>query len=102
MYLYDDHPWVPYDGSHVGVRAIGFLGKTGSLKRLVQQLARTSNETLFDLTAKVALARPFYTYEGLLEQMELFFGDPLGPKGGYLRCAKIPSEMASVLDINLR
>ena len=42
----------------------------------------------------VKSVRSYYTYDGLLEQLALFFQDPLGdsPGSSYLRCARaIPS-----------
>jgi len=93
VYLYDDHPWLPYDGSPIGPKAIGFLAKGGNLGKLAQTLTRVTNATIHDLLDRVEKARYFYTYEGVMEQIELFLRDPLGPAGGYLRCQKIPHNL---------
>jgi len=104
VYIYDDRPWLPYDypGSTISLNRLGYMGQLGSLPHLVHTLKAVSNATLLQKLAEVKRARRFYTMEGVLEQIGLFVGDPLGDKGGHLRCSVKPTELASVLDVSLR
>ena len=94
VYLYDDEPWLPYRGSNISVDAFGLVGKMGTLDDLVSKIvAIGSNETEVALRmAMIREAKGHYTYEGLLQQIERFMQDPLGPNGGDLRCEKVPDK----------
>lgn len=104
VYLYDDAPWAPYERSALSVDHVGYKGKLGHLGELVRMLAAQSNATIYEKLRRVQTARPHYTLEGTLDQIDLFFQDPLGERGGALTCRKhvhITEHKASVLDINL-
>ena len=102
VYLWDDRPWLPYEGSPFALSALGFSGRLGNLRAVVSTLKQTSNATLWAKLAAVRDARHWYTMEGVLEQIGLFVTDPLGPGGGLLRCSVKGTDLASVLDIQLR
>lgn len=90
--LYNDVPWIPYDGSNVSVRELGFAGQMGSLTSLVDTLKATSDNEVSHRLARIQAARHLYTYAGLIEQISLFFRDPLGEQGGYLKCVRVPDS----------
>lgn len=101
VYLFDDLPWVPYPGSNVSADSIGYLAQSGSLRKIVEIIQKATPAEIKEKLRRVHAARPYYTYEGVIQQISLFFQDPLGPNGGLLRCTKVPISMESVLDINL-
>lgn len=68
----------------------GFEANVASIPPLMTKLKALSNETLYEMFQKIKEVRHYYTYEGVMEQIKLFLADPLGPNGGYLRCAKVP------------
>jgi len=102
VYLYDDAPWLPYEGSIASAASIGFVGQLGNLRTLLEQLKKVNNDTLAGKLRAVEAARKMYTMEGVLDQIGLFFSDPLGARGGLLRCSIRDHGLASVLDIQLR
>ena len=88
--LYDDVAWYPYPHSNKSVTVIGYVGQMGKLSILVDALKSATAETV---QQKMALSRAssyYYTYEGVISQIERFFTDPLGPNGGDLRCVRVP------------
>jgi len=101
VYLWNDIPWVPYAGSDVSVEAIGFSsaigGRTSSGKQplevLVAELKALSDMEYTAKLQKLRQARRYYTYDGILEQIEQFFEDPFGPRGGYLKCTAFPKTV---------
>ena len=58
----------------------------------MQVMNKATNTTTENKLQKVRDARYLYTYEGLLQQIEKWFLDPFGSKGGYLRCKKDDRE----------
>jgi hypothetical protein len=92
VYLYDDHPWLPYEGTELAFSTYGLSGKMGHLGGLAKELKQLSNETFSAKLQKVKEVREHYTYAGLLRQIEKFLGDPLGPNGGHLRCTRVPDK----------
>ena len=103
VYIYDDYPWAAYmkPGSNISVTAIGFVAKLGHIADVVKRIAAMTPDEIAEKMELVKRARYFYTYEGVMDQIDLFFRDPLGPQGGFLSCSKIPSSLYSVLDINI-
>ncbi len=67
------------------------MAKSGEMKRLVEDMNRIHrNVTLLQqYLTKIHAAREFYSNEGILKQISLFFRDPLGPAGGNLRCSAV-------------
>ena len=78
------------------------IGKLGNLGSIVNQINQINNVTMYEMLKKVANARQYYTLEGTIHQIELFIKDPLGPKGGYLRCSKLYDDnQVSILENHL-
>jgi len=71
-----------------------------SLQKLVQQLKTLKQQGDYKALEKgVKEVRHFYTYKGIMEQIEHFIADPFdirgrgtktGKEGNYLRCTKHP------------
>lgn len=83
-----DERWAPYEGSNISIDAIGFSGAVGSLHRLVDQLRHVSDEEFAKKLERVRLARHYYTYEGVMDQLAMFFRAPLVE--GSLSCRSVP------------
>lgn len=79
-------------GSNVSVEKFGFVGKMGRLCATAANMKKVTSEELADRLKLVHDVRYYYTYEGVLEQIELFFADPFGPQGGFLVCSKLPDR----------
>lgn len=87
IYLYDDESWLPYEGSPASVVSIGY---SASAQEICSLLKDIKSDQIKDKLVKVHKYRSLYSYEGLLEQIELFLSDPFGPTGGLLRCKRLP------------
>ena len=92
VYMYDDHSWLPYGRSNISVTAFGFSGRIMQMYRVVNDMIRVNSSQLQERLELVRKARKYYTYEGVLQQIDLFFRDPLGPNGGYLHCQRVPDK----------
>ena len=91
VYMYTDSPWVPYVGSDIDLYSIGIVANLYSIREFIDRASNMQPSQLDSMFRKIKLAREYYTYAGVINQMELFFKDPLGPNGGYLRCSRVPS-----------
>ena len=58
------------------------------MEKVLAVMVAATNQTLDLKMRKVKESREFYTYAGVLNQIEKWFRDPFGPKGGYLRCKR--------------
>ena len=87
-YLYDDIPWIPYEHSNISITNFGFLGKFHQFSAMATNILNLLKHPskLKEKLEQIRLSRYYYTYKGVLEQIELFLRDPLGPDGGYLQC----------------
>eukprot|EP01036_Dinobryon_divergens_P022690 gene22690-30972_t len=96
VFLYTDLPWIPYQNSSISVETYGFsAGLTSSentLVSMVQQLRKVTDKELMHKLQILKEVRFYFTYAGVVQQIEKFFEDPFGPGGGYLRCTKHPRE----------
>ena len=90
VYMYTDSPWVPYVGSDIDLYSIGIVANLYSIREFIDRASNMQPSQLDSMFRKIKLAREYYTYAGVINQMELFFKDPLGPNGGYLRCSRVP------------
>lgn len=91
VYIYDSLPWLPYEGTEVGLQAVAVLGREQDIDDIVRrilQIAQSEKEVAKYLR-NVRRAREAYRYRGVMDQIALFFGDPFGPHGGYLRCSSM-------------
>jgi len=102
VYLYDDRPWLPYEGTKLDPTYLGLVAQSGHFNKLLKTIASFGNDTVTERLQRVKDARFYYTYEGVIEQIHLFIRDPHGPNGGFLRCAKPALDLETVLDIQLR
>ena len=87
VYIFDDFEWLPYLGTNASPVDMGYSTQLGRIGLTLDRLKKDKpdKETISKLLAKVKQNREWYTYEGVLSQIELFIIDPLGP-GGFLRC----------------
>jgi hypothetical protein len=92
IYIYNDEPWIPYDGTSHSIRNFGLVYKMDDIPALVSKIDELKSNVTYLLDA-VKATRRHYTYDGVIEQIKLFIEDPLGPNGGDLRCAKVPDTM---------
>ena len=46
MYMYDDHPWVPYEGTNLSISTFGFSGQMGRLQETAKALRRVGASEL--------------------------------------------------------
>lgn len=93
IYLYDDQPWIPYKGTDIDIRTYGYAAKVGELDDLVSELKAIDDEKFRNKLNQVKNVRRWFTYEGVIHQIALFIHDPLGSRGGYLRCTRVPDRM---------
>ena len=82
VYLYDDFPWVPYAGSAAAVDRLGLAGRAGDAAALVRAMGSMGAVEVAQRLRAVRAARYWYTYEGVMRQIALFFEQPLGGGGG--------------------
>jgi hypothetical protein len=104
VYLWDDVPWIPYAGTSIrieffGLRNLAEKHMPQGLVRRLYDLKVNKRETYSKLLQAVKEVRHFYTYKGVMEQIEHFMADPFdirgkgtktGTAGNYLRCIKHP------------
>eukprot|EP01041_Mallomonas_annulata_P001111 gene1111-2158_t len=94
VYLYSDMPWIPYEGSEADFHHLGLVVNKGNITTMVKTVKAMAADPVRMETwlSAVSKARHMYTYDGVMKQIEMFFRDPLGPTGGYLRCALPPPK----------
>ena len=92
IYVYDDYSWLPYSGTNSSIEEYGMnVCNHDSMKVLAERIANISDSQYRDEFApKILKLRELFTYQGVIDQIAKFIGDPLGPKGGMLRCTRIP------------
>jgi hypothetical protein len=90
IYLYNDVAWLPYLGTNVSLAAMQLSASFMEIEPFVQHISYLSkNATALNaLYQQFDELRPLYTYEGIMQQINLFFQDPL--QAGYLRCVPFP------------
>lgn len=98
--MHTDVPWVPYVGSNISVETYGFsvglTPKHNTLVPMVHQLKSVTEEDYFRLVERLRQVRFYYTYPGVVSQIEQFLIDPFGEAGisadSHLRCVPHPRE----------
>ena len=96
-----------YIGSNISIESIGYIARLGQLDALVKRLAMVTDEEVRDKLHKVKLARYYYTYEGVMTQIEMFFRAPFSPQNydSHLVCYKgqtgSTKTLASILDTQI-
>ena len=99
IYLYDDYEWLPYRGTNISFNSLGYglsidgMNVTQSIW-LAQEIASLVKDPIRieKMLLSVQSVRPYYTYDGVMKQIELFLQDPFGSQGGYLTCTALPSD----------
>jgi hypothetical protein len=94
IFLYNDLPWIPYEGSNLSVSAYGFSAglthHSNELPALIHTLHNMTRQSYQEKLNGVLDARYHFTYHGVMHQIEMFLKDPFGSRGGNLRCTKHP------------
>jgi hypothetical protein len=60
------------------------------LSALVHRLKNVTEEEYQQKLTKLKEIREFFTYRGIVHQIEAFLHDPFGENGGHIRCTKHP------------
>eukprot|EP01041_Mallomonas_annulata_P000156 gene156-260_t len=94
VYIYDDVSWMPYKGTDKDFHHIGFVSQIGHINEAMTAMHAKTKDEIRAMLTRVKNVRHHYTYSGLLTQMEQFFSDPLGPRGGDLRKLNRDSTVA--------
>jgi hypothetical protein len=93
-FLFNDVPWIPYQGTDISIETFGYsaglTSNMNNLTNLVYSIKNMTKEEYNQRLKKLESVRPYYTYKGILHQIDDFLQDPFGVNGGYLRCAKHP------------
>lgn len=94
VFLYNDIPWIPYQGSEFSIETYGYVaGLTGSENTLVELVQNLSKLTADEYAAKLyrlSEVRHAFTYHGILHEIDMFLREPFGETGGHLRCTQHP------------
>lgn len=105
VFLWDDVPWIPYQGTNLSVEHIGFSRglkptrkttpsgeeKELTLEGLVEELHDLSEQEYKHKLTKLHAARWHFTYPGVIHQIERFLANPFDRhEGGQLRCGHHP------------
>lgn len=103
IYIYDDHEWLPYRNSNISITGNNGYGfsvdgfNSQKVEQLATEIAKNRNTPAHReiMMERVKNVRKYFTYEGVIEQIELFIKDPFGPNGGYLTCSALPPNAKS-------
>jgi hypothetical protein len=90
VFLYTDLPWIPYQGSNISIETYGFISDSNGIGSLVGKISKTSQQDYEQKLEQVKHVRRYFTYPGVMEQIERFLQDPFGSNGGDLKCTKHP------------
>ena len=71
IYIYDDKPWIPYES--LFRKKIGFVATNTNVGILLHKL---QNESIQIRENTIRKYRSYFTYEGVMKQIELFMKDP--------------------------
>ena len=81
IYVHYFDPWIPYHGSVIDYHTIGYMSTFDELETLIKRLSKISLMEIQEKLERVKIARVYYTYEGLFEEIDEFIRDPMGPTG---------------------
>lgn len=95
VFLYTDLPWIPYQGqgsttTNISIENYGFVANADQIPAVIETIKKMSAEEYSQKMKKLKLVRRYFTYQGVMEQIERFLHDPFGPYGGDLRCTAHP------------
>ena len=93
VHIYDDIAWLPYQNTNISLNNYGYIIKTTNILQLCEIIYKETDETIQYKLNQVAIMRDYYTYKGLLKQIEMFLENPFGNNNGnYLRCIALPEK----------
>ena len=92
VYIYDDVKWLPYENTNISLATFGFIGRYRSLGFVFNEMMEVNSSEFERRMQQVRRVRQYYTYQGVIQQIDAFIRDPLGPSGGYLRCQRVPGK----------
>jgi hypothetical protein len=96
VFLWDDVPWIPYEGTSLGADSLGLsAGLSHPGRPMYDLVSRAASMPEAEFQAKLAAvrgAREHFTFAGVLKQIELLLANPFSeePGGSSLRCTKHP------------
>lgn len=96
IFVWDDLPWIAYEGTNLSIHTYGFAGGTTAapnhtdLKTTIEKIGDTTAAEYQQKLRALKAVRRYFTYDGVFEQFEMFLKDPFGVDGGQLRCASHP------------
>jgi hypothetical protein len=98
VFLYSDLPWIPYQGhgatvTNISIEKYGFVANADQIPAVIETIKKLSVEEYNQKMEKLKLVRHYFTYQGVMEQIERFLHDPFGPHGGDLRCTAHPHTL---------
>jgi hypothetical protein len=89
VYIYSKGElWSPYGTSNISVQSLGYVGEMGTLHNMLQILQKVTESEIKDKLNKIQLARHYYTYDGVMDQLEYFFVGLFELSD--VRCQKVP------------
>ena len=100
VYIYDDVPWLPYEGSNISVSSFGYSAQIGRATACIQELKNTTEGDYSARMLRVKEAREYYTYAGVIQQIDLLVRNvhlikdsyAAQKKGMFLRCTRLPDK----------
>lgn len=95
VFLFDDVPWIPYEGTNISATTFGLVAQRSAdgkstLADAMKAMKDMSAGEYRKKLQQLHIVRSHYTYRGVFRQIALFLQDPFGPDGGHLRCAYHP------------
>ena len=96
VFIYDDLPWIPYSGSNASITTYGFVARlshdnsVNTIPDVVAAMKALTPQAYQEKLRKLEEIRRLFTYEGVMQEIELFLRDPFGPNGGHLTCTTFP------------
>ena len=95
VFLYDDVPWIPYEGTNISASTFGLVARKSNdgadtLAAMMDRIRNMSDTEYRQKLQHLQAIRHHYTYRGVFRQIALFLNDPFGPDGGHLTCTYHP------------
>ena len=70
VYLYDDVPWLPYQGTRIALSTFGYMGQMNFLDAVFQQLLHANSSEVAEKLQQLQRVRSYFTFEGVLQQID--------------------------------
>ena len=95
VYMFDDVLWLPYIGTNASVESFGFSSGR-PFRDVVQRMSQClrNDQDFYKRLTQIKAIRKYYTYDGVIEQIELFIQDPFGKSSllGQCPCQSRPTR----------